>query len=228
VEELDVKNYERLNCFIISPLGPERSDTRRRSEGLINAVIKPVLEELRIMTLAPTDIDTPGSITRQVIEHLLTDELVIANLSELNPNVMYELAVRHAKRLPVIIVAEVGTELPFDIATERVIFYENDMAGVELLKPRLKKAVTEAISEVEPDNPLYRVVQSQIIQKVADAEPGNIQSYIINKLDEISSEISNLKRSRVENEPYSASSHKQVVLLLIVWSVFLTKDNLKT
>ena len=182
------KQIKKSNCFIISPLGSDKSETRRKADGLINSVIKPVLKELEFEAIAPHEIDLPGSITKQVIEHLLMDELVIANLTELNPNVMYELAVRHAKRLPVIVLAEQDTILPFDIATERTIFYDNDMAGVELLKPRLRKAISEALKEKEPDNPIYRVIKSQVIREVS--APDDIQSYLINRLDEISSQIS--------------------------------------
>lgn len=147
-------------CFIVTPLGMDGSEIRRKADGVIQAVLKPVLEELGYKVIAPHEIDNPGSITKQVIEHLLHDELVIANLTTLNPNVMYELAVRHATRLPIVCIAEEGTKLPFDIASERTIFYSDDMAGVEALKVSLRGMVKFALKEKDPDNPIYRAQES--------------------------------------------------------------------
>lgn len=202
----------RRTCFIISPLGADDSETRRKADGLINAVLKPVLKELDFETIAPHEIDTPGSITQQVIHHLLTDDLVIANLTELNPNVMYELAVRHAKRLPIVCVIEKGTKLPFDIATERTIFYDNDMAGVEALKPRLSKTVIEATSDKEPDNPIYRVVKDSIMREVVAADDS--QAYILQRLDEIASNLNRLRR-QVEPESHRIGPKKRRVIFTI-------------
>lgn len=184
------ESSEITRCFIISPLGSEDSETRRKADGLINSVIKPVLTDLNIIGIPPHEIDTPGSITNQVIQHLLEDDLVIANLSELNPNVMYELAVRHAKRLPVICLAEKGTKLPFDISTERTIFYENDMAGVEVLKPKLLSCIKEALHDQEPDNPIYRVVKDSIMKKVTAQD--DTQSYMFSKLNDILYQLNKL------------------------------------
>lgn len=181
-------------CFVISPLGKDNSETRRAAEGLINSVIKPTLIEMDFDVIAPHEIDNPGSITTQVIKYLLNADLVIANLTELNPNVMYELAVRHAKRLPVVSVVENSTILPFDIATERTIFYQNDMNGVLELKVRLKKAVIEAMQETEPDNPIYRVIKSELIHEIASAKSDDVESYILNRLDDLS-----LQMSRISN-----------------------------
>lgn len=185
-------------CFVISPLGKDNSETRRAADGLINTVIKPTLQELEFEVIAPHEIDNPGSITTQVIKHLLNADLVIANLTELNPNVMYELAVRHAKRLPVVSVVENGTVLPFDIATERTIFFQNDMNGALELKSKLKKSVVEAMQESEPDNPIYRVIKSQIIQEVVSAKSDDVQSYILNRLEEMSLQMNRIY-SRVRN-----------------------------
>ncbi len=196
-ETLQTGKAQSKKCFIISPLGTDDSETRRKADGLINSVLKPILTTEGYTAIVPHEIDTPGSITRQVIQHLLEDELVIANLTELNPNVMYELAVRHAKRNPVVCLVERGTKLPFDISTERTIFYDNDMAGVEILKPKLIKAIKEAIEESEPDNPIYRVVSDNIMREVTAKD--DAQSYILKKLDDLDFQLRRMRATNDEN-----------------------------
>lgn len=219
-EAKDVKK----TCFIISPLGADDSETRRKADGLISAVIKPVLKELDFETVAPHEIDTPGSITQQVIHHLLVDDLVIANLTELNPNVMYELAVRHAKRLPVVCVVEKGTKLPFDIATERTIFYDNDMAGVEILKPRLSKTIIEAISDKEPDNPIYRVVKDSIMREIVATDDS--QTYILKRLDDISFNLSRLRRQVEPEAPRIGPRKRRLTFTIEGKDKVITEDDI--
>jgi hypothetical protein len=200
------KKEEIKKCFIISPLGSENSEIRRKADGIIKSVFEPVLDELGFESIAPHEISESGSITRQVIEHLLDDDLVIANLTTLNPNVMYELAVRHAKRLPVVVVAEKPIDLPFDIATERTLLYDNDMAGVEELKPKLKQAIKVALKDDEPDNPIYRVLEKKSILKNIEI-PNDLNKYLINKFDDLSSKIDNIiyEKSKPSKSDYYTS-----------------------
>ena len=180
----------KKKCFVVTPIGADNSNTRRAADGLIDAVIEPVCKALNIDVFVAHRIDTTGSITSQVIEHILDDDLVIVNLTELNPNVMYELGVRHAARLPVISLAQKGTSLPFDISDERTIFYENDMAGTFILKPQLEKMIGLALNDLEPDNPIYRVKTNKVMKEL---HPQNdVESYLMDRLDRFESTFNRL------------------------------------
>lgn len=169
-------------CFIITPIGDEGSNTREKAEGVIEA-ITPVLEDLYFEIFVPHRMPKPGSITKQILECILTHELVIANLTELNPNVMYELAVRHSTAKPVITIAEFETKLPFDITTERTIFYTNDMRGVPKLQKELKSSITSiSFDNPEFDNPIYR---AQRDFKFKETVVNGKDEYIMEQLDEL-------------------------------------------
>jgi len=178
---------DNRTCFVIAPIGDERSSTRRRTDGLLDEVIRPVVGEdgIGLDVTAAHELPKPGSITKQVVQHLLSAELVVADLTDLNPNVMYELAVRHAKGRPVVLIADRDTSLPFDITTERAIFYEESFHGLKELKPKLRKATQAALGENEPDNPIHRV-QKDFQMRQAFAGDDKME-YLMDRLDEIES-----------------------------------------
>lgn len=128
------------------------------------------MESLSYKVDVAHEIYNPGSINSQVINLILDADMVIANLTGLNPNVMYGLAIRHAKRKPVVTIVEKGTTLPFDVYDERTIFYSNDMLGVEELWTNLLRAVEAAASDEAVSNPIYRATSIPILQELSDAD----------------------------------------------------------
>jgi hypothetical protein len=170
-------------CFIITPIGDINSDIYVKAMGLIDAVIRPVLKEFKFNAVAANHISSPGSINKQLLKAILEDKLVIANLTGLNPNVMYELAVRHAARLPIVIMAETGTRLPFDITDQRTIFYNDTLAGLNDAKSQLRLMVEKALTDKEPDNPIYQAAeQSSILKQLPANDPFKL---ILERLDRI-------------------------------------------
>lgn len=154
----------------------------------------------------------PGSINKQVITSILQSDIAIANLTTLNPNVMYELAIRHAVRKPVIQICQEGTRLPFDITEERTIFYTNDMAGVLELNDNFRNMVVQAIEDEEPDNPIYRVIEANTIMKNVDEDDPS--RFLLNRMNSLEHNLSNLINS-LNNVPsqtnYSQRKGQQIV-----------------
>ena len=171
-------------AFVVTPIGSNDSATRRATDGLLDSVVTPVLEDdLGFKMLVSHRMADAGSINEQVIERILNDELVVVNLTGLNPNVMYELAVRHCARKPLVILAEEGTKLPFDIVDQRTVFYTDDMLGASQLKPLFREACEAAVSQSQPMNPVYRVVQNAVIRELA--RPESLESAIVEKLERL-------------------------------------------
>lgn len=67
-----------------------------------------------------------GEIFSHLLRLLVEARLVIANISGRNPNVFYELGIAHALDKPVILIAHKKAEVPFDIRSKRIIFYDDN------------------------------------------------------------------------------------------------------
>ena len=179
-------------CFIITPIGDDTDPIRRHIEGIIDAALRPALEDKYDLVVAHR-ISEPGSITKQIITEIYSAKLVVANLTNRNPNVMYELALRHSLGKPVIMIAEKGTPLPSDIVMERTIFYQNDARGVIELRENIAAAEKE-IDYDKTESPIYNVLHDvlkdrQIIefsesQSISQEDDGNatVLKYILQKL----------------------------------------------
>lgn len=122
-------------CFVVSPIGSADSVERKHADLVLSSLIEPALEGLGLEVVRADRISKPGLITGQVIEHIAQAALVIADLSFANPNVYYELALRHAARRPVVQLIRTGDKLPFDVGQYRTV--EIDMSDIYVLVPKL-------------------------------------------------------------------------------------------
>lgn len=136
-------------CFVIAPIGEPKSETRKRSDQILKHIINPATKECGYKAIRADQISEPGRITSQVIQRIIDDPLVIADLTGKNPNVFYELAIRHAIRKPFIQLIDKKEQLPFDVADMRTIQVDHhDLDSVE----ESKKQIINQIRSLEKNS----------------------------------------------------------------------------
>ena len=156
-------------CFIITPIGGSGTPTRRKIDGIINEVIEPVLSEIGYRVEVSHRINDSGSVTNAIIKKVYESELVIANLTGNNPNVMYEVALRHASAKPIIHITESISDLPFDINDQRTIEYTDDMAGAFQLKSDLQAMIEGIEVNVLVSNPVTVALEKKNLVNIPDS-----------------------------------------------------------
>lgn len=140
-------------CFVIGPIGnsyaahgsPERAAYEHHLE-VFEEVISPACEKFGITALRADGIASPGDINEQICRHVIESDLVVADVSGGNPNVMYELGLRHLGGRPVIHIGEDG-QLPFDIASVRTIKYQRTRTSLAGTRRRIENALAAGIQD---------------------------------------------------------------------------------
>ena len=122
-------------CFVISPVGSADSEERKHADLMLSALFEPALAQLGLRAVRADGISKPGLITGQVMDHVSRAALVIADLSFGNPNVYYELALRHATRKPTVQIIRTADKLPFDVGQYRTVHI--DMTDIYTLVPQI-------------------------------------------------------------------------------------------
>jgi len=150
---------DKKECFLISPIGEENSPTRKLANTLRDVLIKPAVG-LDYEVLRADDVETSGDISDRVIVHLRNAPIAVAILHKTNPNVYYEMAVRHTLAKPLILIAPEGLKLPFDIRFLSIV--RVDLKDHESVSAA-KKVVARQLQAFESDpsrgvNPVTRAL----------------------------------------------------------------------
>jgi len=160
-------NYHAL-CFVDMPFGQKpdlKSGVVVDFDQIYNDAIKPAIEECGLEALRGDEERTGGIIHGAMFARLLLAEFVVADLTLANPNVFYELGIRHAAKpyTTVPIFANVSA-LPFDVALVRAVGYQLKKGKLtkgtaQKLKSQLAKRLGDAISGAAThDSPLFQLI----------------------------------------------------------------------
>jgi hypothetical protein len=178
-------------CFIISPIGAEGSERYKKFKEVLDYLIKPAIKNsgYNFEVIRADDIERAGSFIKDILTSLLDSFVVIADLSEQNPNVFYELGVRHALSPRTILIAQSIDDIPSDLREYRTIVYETTLSGAAAFSSRLSNFLKQIFEDQHrSDNPVLDRLQSIIEGKTVRLENDNA---------ELKRQISNLLKKGV-------------------------------
>jgi hypothetical protein len=156
---VDDKDFENI-CFYITPINQEASEERKHADLFFGSIVEPVLETMNLRLIRADKISLAGLINTQIIEYLLKSKIVIADLSFHNPNVFYEIAIRHICRKPIVQIKREEDKIPFDLQQFRTISIDTSsiytlVPKLEVYKSEIATQIRNALEDPESvDNPL--------------------------------------------------------------------------
>lgn len=173
--------------FVVTPIGKKGTETYEKFDAIFKSMIEPAVKSIdKDFEVTRADkIAKPGSFVKDILDRLKNSYLVIANLTGMNPNVFYELGVRHTLSNRTIIITEDYSTIPSDLKEYRAIEYSADITGIEHFKSALTKTINEIIEDPNhPDNPVQDRLGNIIETK---------ESHLEKEIDDLKSQLKNKK-----------------------------------
>lgn len=139
----------KRKLFVVMPFGvrdapPAHSNESIDFDDVYFRLIRPAAVAAGWDVVRIDEVVRPGPISDHYLEEIYSADLVLADVSVANANVFYELGIRHAISTGgTLLIALKGTQLPFDVAHLRVIFYEIDPQAIEVAWTSLVRVLTE-------------------------------------------------------------------------------------
>lgn len=195
-------------CFIVCPIGKDGSDERKRSDKIKRHIIDKALEPLGYETVRADLVDKSGSITTQIVSDLIAADLVIADLTGHNPNVFYELAIRHAFAKPYIQLIEDGEDIPFDVSSYRTVMVDHrDLDSADAARLMIQNMVRDIEEGGPVESPVVHAVNRQALGQSSNPEKQEL-AQIGETMDELRREVRTLgARTRSGMELQTHAEH---------------------
>lgn len=145
-------------CFVIMPFSDTEHHTETYWTSHFEDFLKPLIEEnpeLEAYRSKPLHVD----ILREIITNLVVSPVVVADLTDSNPNVYWELGIRQSFKHGTVTIAEAGPSLPFDISVKGTLFYHpGDHIKTAKFSKDFKEAIEDCLSY--PDKPDSHVLET--------------------------------------------------------------------
>lgn len=190
-------------CFVIMPIADVASYEPGHFGRVYEHVIKPAVTAAGFTPVRADDAVKTDYIVVGIIQKIVESEMVVCDFSARNPNVMYELGIRHAFNKPVVLIKDRRTEKIFDIQGLRYAEYDETLRIDAVNKDVVK--ITAAIVETSKssENDLNSIVRLAGI-KTAEVPAGQTISpdtkLLLSAIESLDHRVQTVEKRNISDE----------------------------
>ena len=207
---------QKKKCFVIMPISKTKSCTADEWTSIFDEMIKPAVTGSRLGFTCERSKPRTGNLIKDILNELNRADVVIADLTDMNPNVFYELGVRHTLRNRTILIAQDKRYVPSDLRSYWVLVYDKHLPGLQDFKNKIRDILREMIKNPEkPDSPVADFLGERNIVLLSQERSANLRkltalvselSYNISLVDSVLSTVKKNEEARKEKRPPSVTS----------------------
>ena len=158
-------------CFVMMPIGDTAAYDAGHFKDVYECLFCPAIEAAGYLPKRADDDMSSSMIPVSIIRDIIEAPMAVCDLSTRNPNVLFELGIRQAFDLPVVLVQEVGTPRIFDISTINTIDYHPQLVYKDVLADRAQ--ITQAILDTAQHTGVNSIIRLLELTKRAELSSAN-------------------------------------------------------
>lgn len=196
-------NQTQKPCFIIMPITDPSEYDAGHFKRVYEHLIRPACESANLKPVRADDVKSANHIILDILQRIVTADLVICDLSSRNANVMYELGVRQAFNLPVVLIKDQRTERVFDIQGLRTVDYDEKLRVDSVSKDieNLREAIAATLQPGQHDiNSLVKLLSIKKAELPQSSPISEDTALILASLRDVSERLTIIEQFRFHED----------------------------
>lgn len=185
-------------CFVIMPISDQGDYPKGHFAKVYEQIFQPAIEAAGYEPYRVDDNKMCDSIMKKIFDAVYTCPMALCDLSNRNPNVLYELGLRQAYDKPVVLVQDDKTERIFDVSGINTVSYKSNRLYENILEAREK--ITEAIISTKEGRETSIVKMWQAVAADVSHDSMSKEDKLEIMIRSIMSDIQDLKEEKTSEE----------------------------
>lgn len=205
----EIKKEDSINdCFIIMPIADQEGYDKGHFNKVYEDIFKVACNKSGFKAIRADEVKQTNLIHLDILQKLIESPMAICDLSNRNPNVLFELGLRQAFDKPTVLVQECGTPKIFDISPLRYTEYRKELKYREVLEDQdfIAEALTatkEATDKGEGINSIVSLLSLSSpasLKDVSENDTAKMMQIIMSEMNDLRTDFRQTLRGKAEKE----------------------------